>query len=336
MSARKSIIPIFVPHLGCPHMCVFCNQRTISGQKEPVTAQSVKKTIEEALELLPREMEKTVAFYGGSFTAIPAEEQTELLSAAHSFIKDGSIADIRLSTRPDAIDEETLARLRAYGVTTVELGVQSMCEDVLAASGRGHTADDAEKASRLIKEHDFTLILQMMTGLPGDTKDKTLHTAERLISLRPDGVRIYPTVIIENTALHDMYLAGTYREHTAEEAAEWGAELLDMFDAAKIPVIRFGLNPTEELSDGAAVGGAYHPALRELAESHRYLKKLTELVSFRDDGLEVIFGVPYGKVSQVTGQKRRNVKYLQDRFGIREIRFRECDIKPGEVIRISR
>lgn len=335
MKAKNSIIPVFVPHLGCPHMCVFCNQRRISGAAKPAGAEDVHRAIVDGLSRLPEGSRPTLAFYGGSFTAIPAREQEELLGAALPFLRDGKIASVRLSTRPDCIDEEILERLKKYGVRTVELGVQSMDADVLGKSKRGHTAEDARKASRLIRNAGFELILQMMTGLPGDSPEKSVKTAQELIALRPDGVRIYPTVVIRDTELYDMYLSGEYREHTVEEAVELCAVLSDMFEKAGIPIIRMGLNPTEELSGGAAAAGAYHPAFGELTEGRRYLKKERALLSEADRGKSVIFGVSRGCVSCAVGQKRKNAEELKAEFGLRELKIKEADVKKGEVVRIS-
>lgn len=217
MSARESIIPVFVPHLGCPNDCVFCNQRRISGSAVPATADTVKEAIESAAALPHTGAKRQLAFYGGSFTATVGE-QTALLDMAKAYLDRGVIDSVRLSTRPDAIDGAVLARLKGYGVETIELGAQSMDEEVLRLSGRGHTAEDVKEASRLIKAAGFQLILQMMTGLPGDTEEKSLETARALIALAPDGVRVYPTVIVRDTALFDLWRAGLYKEHSVEDA----------------------------------------------------------------------------------------------------------------------
>ncbi len=333
MSPKRHIIPVFVPHLGCPNDCVFCNQRRISGALTPATSETVIKAVEEVIELgITGYCE--LAFYGGSFTAIPAHEQEELLKTAFEFIKCGKLNSIRLSTRPDCIDDETLVRLKRYGVKTIELGVQSMCPDVLIASNRGHTAEDAIHGAGLIKNAGFKLILQMMTGLPFDTKEKSVFTAQEICKLKPDGVRIYPTVIIKDTALYDMWCMGTYSEHTVEEAAEWCAELLNIFEAENIPVIRLGLNPTDELSDGAAVAGAYHPAFGELVAGKRYLKKAEELL-LKYSGNEVVLGVSRGEISKAVGQKRCNIQKLTAKFGLKKITVRETDIKKGEIVNLS-
>ena len=335
MTPKRSVIPIFVPHLGCPNMCVFCNQNRISGEARPATPDDVVSTVSEALEKLPEDSEKSIAFYGGSFTAIPAEEQEALLGAAVPFLESSQVTSLRLSTRPDAIDGEVIERLRRYSVRTVELGVQSMCDDVLAASRRGHTASDAERAARMLKDAGFELILQMMTGLPLDTPEKSVYTAKKFIELMPDGVRIYPTVIIKDTDLCDMWREGSYTEHTVEEAVELCATLAELFDGAGIPIIRLGLNPTDDLSGGDAVGGAYHPALGELVAGRRYLKKELALTGESDRGKTVTFGVARGHVSKAVGQKRINAAAIKEKFGVAGVRFVECDIEPGEVIRLQ-
>ena len=331
MSARESIIPVFVPHLGCPNDCVFCNQRRISGSQQPATAQDVKDAIEKAAALLPQGAKRQLAFYGGSFTAIPVAEQLSLLKAAKEEMDRGRIDSIRLSTRPDAIDGAVLKRLRDFGVETIELGAQSMDEEVLLLSGRGHTAKDVEQASQLIKNWGFRLILQMMTGLPGDTPEKSVETARRIAALEPDGVRIYPTVIVRDTALYDLWQAGRYKEHTVEAAVETCALLLPVFEQAHIPVIRLGLNPTEELSGGAAAGGAYHPALGELVKSRLMYNGARELLRNIVPGSRVVLQVGKSKTSQMVGQRRRNIEGLVKEFGLREIKIKESDTNTQEI-----
>lgn len=334
MTPRRSIIPVFVPHLGCPHMCVFCNQRRISGEERPAAPEDVTRAIETGLARIKPGAPVTLAFYGGSFTAIPIPEQEALLSAAKPYLADGRIGGVRLSTRPDAVDEKILAMLKEYGVRTVELGVQSMDEEVLRLSGRGHTAKDAERAAMLTRAAGFELILQMMTGLPGDTPEKSMATAKRFVELHPDGVRIYPTVVVRDTPLYDLWRAGTYREHTLEEAVPLCAALCELFDAAHIPVIRLGLNPTDALTSGDAAAGAYHPAFGELVLSHRYLTREMALLTERDRGKNVLFAVPSGRVSAATGQNRSNIASLQKTYGLTAVEFLERPLPDMTVERI--
>lgn len=335
MKAKNSIIPVFVPHLGCPNDCVFCNQRRISGHMSPADAETVKNAIENAAALTPSGTKRQLAFYGGSFTAIPDGQQLELFEAARPYLEDGTISSIRLSTRPDAIDGAVLARLKKYGVTTVELGAQSMCDEELKLSGRGHTASDVENSSRLIKAAGFELILQMMTGLPGDTDERSIETARRIIALRPDGVRIYPTVIVRDTALYDLWKAGRYAEHTVEDAVRVCAKLTAMFDEANIPIIRMGLNPTEDLSGGDAVGGAYHPALGELVRSRMMLDKARQLLAGAPHGSSVTLGVNRSDVSKMAGQHRCNIDTLKSELRLSSVKIREADVKSGEIAVIS-
>lgn len=335
MTARNSIIPVFVPHLGCPNDCVFCNQRRISGEKEAATAETVKNAIEKAAALTPSGTKRQLAFYGGSFTAIPVAEQTALFEAAKPYLDDGTISSIRLSTRPDAIDAETLARLKKYSVQTVELGAQSLCDKVLWLSNRGHTAKEVEDAAIMVKQAGFELILQMMTGLPGDTDESCVETAKKIIALRPDGVRIYPTVIVRDTELYDMWKAGTYKEHTVSDAVRVCAKITKLFDEAGIPIIRMGLNPTEDLSGGDAVGGAYHPALGELVRSRMMLDKAVKLLDGVEPDKRVVLGVNKSDVSKMIGQHRCNAEALKSQFKLKSIKIMQTDINSGEIKLLS-
>ena len=313
MSARNRIYPVFIPHLGCPHACVFCNQHEITG----AAAEEAMRQLNSLTELPPQEEPYELAFYGGSFTAIPVPQQLRYLNTAKRAKEKGVIHTIRLSTRPDAVDPETLERLKQFGVRTVELGAQSMRDEVLTASGRGHSAGDVQNASRMIHEAGLNLVLQMMTGLPGDDDDGAEDTARQLIALRPDAVRIYPTVIVRGTALEARWKAGEYREHTVEDAVRVCARILPLFEAAGIPVIRLGLNPTEELSGGAALAGAYHPALGELVRSrilrNRAEQNMEELNCRRKS---ITIRVPEKQLSQMLGQKRCNIEWLKERFDL--------------------
>ena len=332
MSARESIIPVFVPHLGCPNDCVFCNQRRISGSVAPATAEDVVSAIENALRLTPPGTRRQLAFYGGSFTAIPVAEQESLLGAAAPYLERGDIVSLRLSTRPDAIDGAVLRRLRSYGVETIELGAQSMSERVLALSGRGHTAADVEDAARAVKGAGFRLILQMMTGLPGADDESDVESARRIAALGPDGVRVYPTVIVRDTALCDLWRAGRYKEHTVEDAVRVCVRILPVFEQAGIPVIRLGLNPTEDLSGGDAVGGAYHPALGELVKSRIMRDKAEKILSGAKRGEQAVLRVNPRLMSQLVGQHGANRAYLVERFGLSGLRIvRDPDVSALEL-----
>ncbi len=335
MTPKRHIIPVFVPHLGCPNGCVFCNQRRISGHGEPATPETVRQAVRGITYGPPEDTPIQLAFYGGSFTAVPEAEQNALLDAAAPFLKQYKNASLRVSTRPDRVDGPALERLFSFGVRTVELGAQSMCRDVLEASRRGHTPEDTENAARCVTGAGMELILQMMTGLPADTPEKSLYTAERLVALRPDGVRIYPTVVIKDTELYELWRRGEYREHTVEEAVALCARLYGVFERAGIPVLRMGLNPTQELTGGDAAAGAYHPAFGELVFSQIYLDKALALLRPLGRFKGVTLGVAQNRVSCMVGHAGRNVASLRRELGPISVRVKSADVGPGEIVIMS-
>ena len=290
-------------------MCSFCNQKTISGFSKRLTKEDIDASVNIALDGEYDRENSEIAFFGGSFTAIDRDYMTYLLECAYPYVRDGYFKGIRCSTRPDAIDEDILTLLKAYGVTAIELGAQSMDDTVLTLNDRGHTAKSVEDAARLIKSHGFELGLQMMTGLYGDTNEKAIKTAEKFISLSPDTVRIYPTVVLENTKLSELYKMGEYEPETVEAATELCAKLLLMFHNENIKVIRLGLHSGGNVEEGF-VAGAYHPAFRELCESKIYLDKAVEYIKKNSLSGTVIISVPKGETSKMTGQKRHNIEVL--------------------------
>ena len=325
--ARNRIIPIFVPHAGCPHQCVFCNQDRIAGAGTPLTGEAVRQKLEEGLRYTQA---AEAAFYGGSFTAIPVNQQTELLAAVQPYLQAGSIRSVRLSTRPDAVDEETALRLKRFGVRTVELGSQSMSDAVLKASGRGHTAADTERAAGILKRAGLQVVLQMMTGLPGSSRETDRETARSLIALHPDGVRIYPTVVVRDTPLFRLFEAGKYVPQTVEEAAECCAALYRLFDAAGIPVLRMGLQPTEELDRGGAVAGPYHPAFGELVKSRILYENAAALLQ-NTEAETVTLLVRRDRVSAMVGQHRSNLCLLQRQFPEKRLKVGVSDCGAWEI-----
>ncbi|MCI6012935.1 MAG: radical SAM protein, partial [Firmicutes bacterium] len=248
---KHAIIPIFIPHRGCPNDCVFCNQRKITAHQTPVLPEDICETVETWLSTLePRHMETIeLAFFGGSFTGLPMEEQTAFLQVARSYKDAGRIHQIHLSTRPDYISREILDNLKCWGVDVIELGVQSFDEDVLRASGRGHDASCVYESSRLIQEYGFTLGIQLMIGLPGDTMEKDLYSARETVKIGPSIARLYPTVVIRDTALYDMYLSGAYTPMTERDAVERTKEMYKILDAADINIIRVGLKSSDIITD---------------------------------------------------------------------------------------
>ncbi|MDR0862895.1 MAG: radical SAM protein [Oscillospiraceae bacterium] len=329
------IVPVFVPHLGCPNDCVFCDQRRISGSASPATAETVRAAIEDANRVLTPDAAAELAFYGGSFTAIPRREQDELLAAASPFIAPNQTVNatrgLRVSTRPDFMTRDTAERLKQCGVATIELGAQSMRSEVLTLSKRGHTPEDVRNAARAVRSAGLNLVLQMMTGLPGDTPEGALRTANELLDLQPSAVRVYPTVIVRGTELERMWRRGAYREHTVEDAVALGATLIELFERAGVPIIRFGLNATESLA-GDVAGGAYHPALGELAQSRVYLRRARELLRGNYGCATVKLGVAVNRVSIMSGQGRRNARALEREFGIHRLQVSAADVKNGEIV----
>ena len=270
---KKGNISIFVPHIGCPQKCSFCNQNTITGQTAAPTAGDVQSAVKTALKKPDYEYE--IAFFGGSFTAINKDYMVSLLEAAAPFVKSGQIKGIRCSTRPDAIDAKTLKLLKAYGVTAIELGAQSMNDTVLSANLRGHTAADVETASALIKKFGFELGLQMMTGLYLSTPEDDIATAKKIISLKPDTVRIYPTVVLKNTYLEKLMAMGEYVPQSLECTVSLCAKLVPMFNEKGIRIIRLGLHASDDIKNNM-LGGGYHDSLGEMVQSKIFLNQILE------------------------------------------------------------
>ncbi len=303
--ARHANVALFVPHAGCPHQCSFCNQRHIAGQQLLPTDEDVRAACEEALRTRREGVDAQIAFFGGSFTAIDRCEMQRLLAVAYPYVKRGEFSGIRISTRPDAIDEERLTILKAYGVTTVELGAQSMDDAVLFRCERGHTAQDVERAAELIREAGLSLGLQMMTGLPSDTDEGALRTAKRLADLLPDEVRIYPTLVVEGTALAEEYRRGTYEPQTLEQAVSLCARLLHFFEEERqIRVIRLGLHAEESLYEHCVAGPA-HPAFRELCESRLFRDKIWAVLA-KEEPSAVTVRVNPSCVSRAIGHRQEN------------------------------
>ena len=304
---KKANIPVFVAHKGCPNDCVFCNQRRITGTDGTMDAQKCEAIIKEWMGYISGEAE--IAFFGGSFTGIPIGEQNALLSVASSFVDGEKITGIRLSTRPDYISDSIIENLLKYKVTAVELGAQSTDDEVLKRSHRGHDREDIIRASKLIKEAGIKLGLQMMTHLPGADDEKDIATCWDFIKMEPSEVRIYPTVVLRDTALYDMYKKGEYVPETIAEAAELVAVLTEKFESAGISVIRTGLQMSESL-EASFVAGPYHPAFGEMAKSRQILNRIKKYIGENRPEAIVISCEERAK-SKLYGQKRENIKALE-------------------------
>ena len=333
---KQYIIPIFVPHLGCPNDCVFCNQKSISGQTKQVTKEDVKEIIEEHLKYIKKDSKVEVAFFGGSFTGIEEEKQEELLSAAYEYIKQKKLESIRISTRPDYIDKKILKRLKKYKVKTIELGVQSANDYILKKAGRGHTFSDVEKASKLIRWYGFNLGHQMMVGLPESTTVDEINTAKQLIKLKPKMVRIYPVLVIKNTKLEKDYNNGKYKPLTVTQAVEVCKELVKLFTKKNIEVIRIGLQPTDTITDpenekSEVVAGPFHPAFRQLVESGMWYDVIVEKIKQLNTKVkEVVVTVNPIDVNNVIGQRKDNIKNLREIYDVDLIVKADEKIKQGK------
>ena len=341
---NQYIIPIFVPHLGCPNDCIFCNQKSISGQKNQMTKEKAKKIIENYLKNMDDEdAQIEIAFFGGSFTAIDEDKQEELLQLAYEYVKSGKVESIRISTRPDCIDKKTLKRLKKYKVKTIELGVQSANDYILATANRGHTFDDVKKASKLIRWYGFKLGHQMMVGLPESTRIDEINTAKALIKLKPKMVRIYPVLVIKNTKLEEEFKKGQYDPLPLVQAVEVCKEIVRLFANKNIDIIRVGLQNTDEISNpgepkSEVVAGPYHPAFRQLVESSMWYDSIVSKIKKLNTKVkEVEVTVSPIDVNNVIGHKKENIKKMKDVYDVNLIILQDENMKQGKSkIRITK
>ena len=331
------MIPFFIPHVGCPYVCTFCNQSRITGQSgiSHLTPDYIKETITEYVGSKRNDKFWEVAFYGGSFTAIHTDLQHQLLAPASEMLKSGIIDGIRCSTRPDAVSDEAITLLQSYGVKTVELGVQSMNDSILVDAKRGHTAEEVVEAVARLKQRGMTVGVQLLPGLKGETWETILETAVAIVKLKPDFVRIYPVLVIENTELADQYRADEYEPLSTEQAIKYCAFLKEWFERHTIEVIRTGLQSTEELDSGnSLVAGPYEPAMGELVVNEQYKQCLERCInehiesSIGEDisqrnvwgqlntftALNISIFYPRSLTSKVRGLKNRNVLYFKDLY----------------------
>lgn len=334
----KCNISFFIPHLGCPHKCSFCNQNSITGQSAGNIPhkEDIEKTLKKAIcEIDDKDKNITeIAYFGGSFTAIKREYMLELLDAAQPFIGKGKFAGIRISTRPDCIDEEILHILKSHHVTAIELGCQSMNDTVLKANERGHSREDVIKASKLIKEFNIKLGLQMMVGLYMSTPEIDMYTANEILKLSPEEVRIYPVVIMENTKLGSLFKSGEYIPYDFKDAVKLSSQILSLFEQNGISVIKLGLHASEVVKKDC-IGGFYHPAFRELCESEIYKNKIEDMLKKTKADIDrVIVSVNPKIVSKVIGQKRSNIEYFENKgisLKVTQNDKQEEDIKIVEI-----
>lgn len=315
MPKKHYTIPIFIPELACPFQCVFCNQRKITGQQLVPDDNEILFSIKEHLASFKKVDRKVeVGFFGGSFTGIPYQEQEHYLELVQKFIENGDVDGIRLSTRPDYINEEVLDLLKRYHVSTIELGAQSLNDEVLEASYRGHTSAQTEAASKLILAYGFDLGLQMMIGLPGDTLEKSISTAKQIVELGASSTRIYPTVVIKNTALHQWYTNGEFKPLSLDEAVQRAKIILPIFEKAGVMVLRVGLHPSEGLLNGdELVVGPFHQSFKELVLTEIW-GDLLEPLLLNPKSKDIEIEVPEKELNYAIGYRGKNKKGLNEKY----------------------
>ena len=320
-------VPFFIPFLGCPNRCVYCNQRRTAGREPLPDAQSVReKTLLFLSTINSSVQHRDIAFFGGTFTALPLGYQIELLSSAAFFIQRGLVRGIRVSTRPDCISEDSIEFLKNYGVTTIELGAQSFSDEVLALSGRGHDAGETRRAFGLVKSGGMDCVLQLMPGLPGDTTDLSLESARIAADMGPDGIRIYPAVVIRDTPLEVLYNEGAYVPLTLEQAVDISAEMHRIFISRGIEVIKTGLHPLRAEERDAVVAGPYHPAFGFMVKSRIKRDILYKMIRDEIDRTgespsECTVIIPEKEKEEYIGLKKENLHFLKERFGFINLRF---------------
>lgn len=306
-------IAVFIPHIGCPNRCVFCDQHSISGAGAAPTPADVERILQQAYREIPDKSNTEIAFFGGSFTAVRREYMLSLLQVSQKYLGDGGFCGIRVSTRPDAVPEDILEILEKYHVTTIELGVQSMDEHVLALNRRGHTAEDVFEAVGRIRNYPFSLGLQMMVGMYGSNPETDWKTARLVADFFPQNVRIYPTVVLRHTELEKLYRSGLYMPYTFGQAVSLCAGLLSFFEEERnIPVIRLGLHASEYLEQEISVG-IYHPAFRELCESAVFYQKILTLLERQKNCRNATVYVHPASISKAVGHKKINVEKLREK-----------------------
>ena len=323
-SRKHRIIPIFIPEMACPHRCVYCNQFLISGKEKMPADDEIIMTVDRYMETMPEGAEVELAFFGGTFTGLPMEDQERLLRLVNPYVEDGRIGNVRLSTRPDYISEKNVELLKRYGVGTVELGIQSFDDEVLRSSGRGYDVETVEKSAELIKEYEMELGMQMMIGLPKDTKEKSVMTARRIVEMGARNTRVYPTLVMKDTVLARRYEKGEYEALTLEEAVDWTKELLWIFDRGGVYVQRVGLHPTKGLMEGTDyLAGPFHVSFKEMVLTEMWKDVLVKELADGDRGRVCTMKVAHNMLGVVAGYKSANRMWLEKNGW--KVRFRGSD-----------
>ena len=336
---RPLIIPIFVVYKGCPNRCIYCNERITAGNyPDRITEKQFRNTVDGHLKTASGNADRIqIAFYGGNFTGIDVDYQIELLRFAESYIKDGPVQSIRISTRPDYIDDSCIRLLKKYNVTTVEIGAQSMVDDVLNRSQRGHSSDDVRGSIETLKESGFETGIHLMAGLPGDTKEGFMHTVAEIIKLKPDTARIHPTIVLRDTPLAEAYMRGEYRPLSMDDAVYLCGYALSRFKGAGITVIRLGLHKSEEMdTEGSIIAGPFHPAFGALVEGSIFLDMASHLLKLaKTSDEEVTFFVSPKDVSRLRGLNNNNIRKLRDLYAVVKIGVKEDPLQEIESLTLA-
>jgi histone acetyltransferase (RNA polymerase elongator complex component) len=335
MARGIHILPFFIPHLGCPQKCIFCNQHSVTGRaaypKEEEIVHSINNWEGDSLP--------EIAFYGGSFTGLSFQWQKYFLYPAFHALKAKKIMGIRVSTRPDYINKDVLDLLSSFGVNTVELGVQSLDEEVLSRSCRGHTVDDVIRAVALLKKRGFRVGVQLMPGLPGDNREKSILGAFKIAGMEPNIARIYPTLVLKDTLLHKLFLEENYKPLSLDEAVDLSKDILAIFLFHKIQVIRIGLHPTKDITQGAQVAaGPFHPAFGELVESALMREQIIMAIKAYGKNKKIsqlMLFVNYRDCSLAAGHKKKNINFLKHNFQVKQVKILGRDYFPRGTVGIS-
>lgn len=333
-SRNPLIIPIFIPNQGCPHRCIFCRQETIASPGA-IGVREVRNVLEQAVRS-PRFdplRNPEVAFYGGTFTGLPEHRMAELLDAVRPYIDCGAIRSIRVSTRPDSIHEEHLGFLRRSGVSTVEIGAQSMDDRVLDLSKRGHSAEDTIRSVRLLKKHGFRVGMQLMPGLPGDSGAQFLRTIDRVLDLRPDMARLYPALVIRGTELERHYLAGRYRPLPLDDALAQCEEGCMRLEGSGIPVIRIGILNSPSLAEkGEIIAGPWHASFGYLVRCRIYWRRIESFLPAYGEAKRIRLLVPRRELPLIRGYRNAGMRMIEDRTGAEVTEIRPDDsLLMGEI-----
>lgn len=326
-------IPVFVPEEACPHRCIFCNQHHITSRPHAPTLEETQRIIETHLKTIPTDATIDIGFLGGNFTGISLNQQEAFLELAHRYLLKGRVTGIRISTRPDYINEHILDLQQRYGVSTIELGAQSMDDDVLRRAGRGHTSKETEIASKMIRTKGIRLGLQMMLGLPGDNVGKALHTARRIVEMGTSCTRIYPTLVVRNTPLEELWRRKKYTPLTMEDAVKQTLRIIPVFEEGGVHIIRIGLHPSEGFLDGSQLlDGPFHQSFKELVMTEKWNKMLNSY-EWKKESRDVFLLVNPQDYNAAIGYRARNKKMLQQHY--RKVKFVRDENIPKEAFHVD-